>query len=94
MKALWRGMVIADSAHTLEVGGYHYFSRESVRMDFLEIAPKTTDDLKCPHGVQFYDVVKGEARSRRAAWSYEAPQQRMKPIDHWIGFWEDVEITA
>jgi uncharacterized protein (DUF427 family) len=28
-----------------------------------------------------------------AAWSYEAPQAKMKPVDHWIGFWEDVAIS-
>ena len=30
--------------------------------------------------------------SPRAAWSYEAPQEKMKPVDHWIGFWEDVDV--
>ena len=49
-------------------------------------------DLDCPHGVQFYDVAEGAARSERAAWSYEAPRASMKQVDHWIGFWEDVEI--
>ena len=57
-----------------------------------KLTPKTGSDLKCPHGVQFYDVVEGEARSPRAAWSYEAPQEKMKPVDHWIGFWEDVSV--
>ena len=42
--------------------------------------------------MQFYDVVEGGSKSARAAWSYEAPQPKMKPVDHWIGFWEDVEI--
>ena len=55
-------------------------------------APRTADDLECPHGVQFYDIAQGTVRSPRAAWSYEAPRERMKPVDHWIGFWEDVEI--
>jgi uncharacterized protein (DUF427 family) len=43
--------------------------------------------------VQFYDVAVGEVRSERAAWSYEAPRKGMKKVDHWIGFWEDVEIA-
>ena len=43
--------------------------------------------------MQFYDVVEGGATSPRAAWSYEAPQVKMKPVDHWIGFWEDVWVT-
>lgn len=92
MKATWRGKVIAESDDTLEVGGYRYFPRDAVRMDLLEVAPKTARDLECPHGVLFYDVVEDGVRSVRAAWSYEAPQPRMKPVDHWMGFWEDVEI--
>ena len=92
MKAIWRGQVIAESGRTLEVDGYQYFPRETVRMDLLRLAPKTQSDLACPHWVQFYDVAEGAARSERAAWSYEAPRASMKQVDHWIGFWEDVEI--
>jgi uncharacterized protein (DUF427 family) len=92
MEAIWCGQVIADSDRTLEVAGYRYFPRETVRMDLLRAAPRTEDDLECPHGVQFYDVAEGAARSERAAWSYEAPGASMKQVDHWIGFWEDVEI--
>ena len=92
MKAIWCGQVIAESDRTLEVAGYRYFPRETVRMDLLRATPKTQDDLDCPHGVQFYDVAEGAARSERAAWSYEAPRASMKQVDHWIGFWEDVRI--
>jgi uncharacterized protein (DUF427 family) len=93
MKATWRGRVIAESDRTLEVGGYTYFPRESVRMDLLQATPKTENDLKCPHGVQFFDVAQDAVRSKRAAWSYEAPRPAMSQVDHWIGFWEDVEIA-
>jgi uncharacterized protein (DUF427 family) len=92
MKAIWRGQIIAESDRTLEVDGYRYFPREAVRMDLLRPAPKTQRDLACPHGVQFYDVAEGGVRSERAAWSYEAPRTPMKQVEHWIGFWEDVEI--
>lgn len=92
MKATWRGRVIADSDRTLDVGGYRYFPRESVRMELLRPAPKSGDDKVCPHGVQFYDVVEGSESSPRAAWSYEKPGASMKNVDHWLGFWEDVEI--
>ncbi|HZB55075.1 MAG TPA: DUF427 domain-containing protein [Reyranella sp.] len=90
--ATWHGKTIAESERTLEVGGYIYFPRDTVRMDLLKSTPKTENDLKCPHGVQFYDVVEGDALSPRAAWSYEAPQEKMKSVDHWIGFWEDVAV--
>jgi uncharacterized protein (DUF427 family) len=94
MKATWHGYVIAESDRTLTVDGYRYFPRETVRMDRLRPAPQTPRDLECPHGVRFYDVV-GEdgTRSPRAAWSYEAPGPSMKRVDHWIGFWEDIEVA-
>ncbi len=92
MKALWRGRVIAESDHALELGGYTYFPRDAVRMEWLRATPKSPSDKVCPHGVQFYDVVGDAARSERAAWSYEVPQASMKQVDHWIGFWEDVAI--
>lgn len=83
---------MADSEQTLEVDGYRYFPRAAVRMDMLRVTPRTDDDRECPHGVQFYDVTDGAETSARVAWSYEAPQASMKPVDHWIGFWEDVAV--
>jgi len=94
MKAVWHGKVIATSDHTLEVGGYTYFPRSSVRMELLERAQKTEEDRACPHGVQFYDVHYDTQRSERAAWSYERPSGPMKQVDHGIGFWEDVEVEG
>jgi uncharacterized protein (DUF427 family) len=91
-QANWNDLVIADSAETREVGGYCYFPRASVRMDLLRAAPRNASDLACPHGVQFYDLHGDGQSSPRAAWSYEAPREAMRPVDHWIGFWRDVTV--
>jgi uncharacterized protein (DUF427 family) len=93
MKAVWHGKVIAESDRTQEVGGYVYFPREDVKMDLLHQAPKIESDLECPHGVQFYDVADGKTRSARAAWSYEKPKPTMQKVDHWVGFWDEVEVA-
>ena len=86
MRATWNGTVLADSDRTIEVDGYVYFPRESVKMDLLRIAPKTAADQRCPHGVQFYDVKDAQQSSERGAWSYEATTHAaMKPIEHWLG---------
>ena len=92
MKAMWHDLVIAESDQTRDMKGYVYFPRAAVRMDLLAKAPKIASDHQCPHGVQFYDLAHGDAASPRAAWSYEAPQTVLQPIDHWIGFWKDVVI--
>jgi uncharacterized protein (DUF427 family) len=94
VRALWNGTVLADSAQTIEVDGYVYFPRASVRMDLLRLAAKTDGDRACPHGVQFYDVVHGAACAERNAWSYERPGSRMQAVDHWLGFWDEVEVIG
>ncbi|HET8995149.1 MAG TPA: DUF427 domain-containing protein [Acetobacteraceae bacterium] len=92
MQAVVNGQQIASSDDIVEAGGYQYFPRSAVRMDWLEKAPKTESDLQCPHGVQFYDVVVDGVRHPRAAWSYEAPQPAMARVAQRMGFWEDVEV--
>jgi hypothetical protein len=37
-------------------------------------------------------VAEGLRKSRRVASSYEALRTGMQQVDHWIAFWEDVEI--
>lgn len=92
MKASWNGNVVAESGRTIEAGGYHYFPREAVRMEMLRPAARTPRDLECPHGVQFFDLVDGRTQGERLAWSYEAPRETMRDVDHWIGFWRDVRL--
>jgi uncharacterized protein (DUF427 family) len=86
------GHVVAESDDIVEAAGYQYFPRAAVRMEWLEKAPKTEDDLECPHGVQFYDVVIDGRRHPRAAWSYEDPRSAMRRVAGRFGFWEDVEV--
>jgi uncharacterized protein (DUF427 family) len=92
MKAVLGKHVIAESDDVVASGGYEYFPRSAVRMEWLEKAPKTESDRACPHGVQFYDVVIDGKRHARAAWSYEAPRPTMKQVAGRFGFWEDVEV--
>jgi uncharacterized protein (DUF427 family) len=93
MKATVDDRVVADSDDIVEARGYSYFPRAAVRMDWLEKTEKTADDLKCPHDVQFYDVVIDGKRHTRAAWSYENPRPEMAKVGGRFGFWEDVEVA-
>jgi uncharacterized protein (DUF427 family) len=92
MKAVVDGQVVAQSNDVIDCKGYQYFPPGAVRMDWLQKTAKTADDLKCPHGVQFYDVVVDGKRHPRAAWSYEAPRPEMSAVGGRFGFWQDVEV--
>lgn len=93
MKAVVDGEIVAQSNDIVDCKGYQYFPRDAVRMDWLEKVAKTADDLACPHGVQFYDVVVGGKRHARAAWCYEAPRLEMKAVGGRFGFWQDVKVS-
>ncbi len=93
MKAILDGHQVASSDDIVEAGGYHYFPAASVRLEWLQKTDKTDDDLKCPHSVQFYDVVIDGVRHPRNAWSYEAPQPKLAQVAHRFGFWEDVQVN-
>jgi uncharacterized protein (DUF427 family) len=92
MRAIVDDQVVAQSDDIVECQGYQYFPRTAVRLDLLEKTEKTVDDQACPHGVQFYDVIVAGKRHPRAAWSYEAPQPRMRQVADRFGFWQDVEV--
>jgi uncharacterized protein (DUF427 family) len=92
MQATLNGRVIAESDDIVETGGYQYFPPQTVRLEWLEKAPKTDSDRACPHGVQFYDVVVEGVRHGRAAWSYESPRPTMQQVGGRFGFWEDVQV--
>ena len=92
MKAEFNARVVAESEDIVDNGGYAYFPASAVRLDWMEKSPKTENDLKCPHGVQFYDVVVDGRRAVRGAWSYEAPLPRMAEVGGRFGFWEDVSV--
>jgi uncharacterized protein (DUF427 family) len=92
MRATLADHVIAESDDIVAAGGYDYFPDSAVRTDWLEKAPKTASDRKCPHGVQFYDVVIDGKRHPRAAWVYEQPQPRLAQVKGRFGFWNDVEV--
>ena len=49
MKATLSGRVIAESDAVVSHGGYSYFPREAVRMEWLEAADQTASDRACPH---------------------------------------------
>jgi uncharacterized protein (DUF427 family) len=92
-RAVVDDQTVAESDDVIECKGYQYFPPSTVRLDWLEKADKTEDDLACPHGVRFYDVIVDGKRHVRSAWSYEAPRPEMKAVGGRFGFWQDVTVV-
>jgi len=92
MKATLKGLVIAESDDVVENSGYIYFPHAAVRIELLRKTEKTASDLRCPHTVQFYDVLIDGVSHERAAWAYEVPLASKKETADRFGFWKDVKV--
>lgn len=90
-RALWNGVVLAESDHTEKVEGNHYFPPESVnRQYFRESERHTTCAWK---GIaSYYDVVVGDQVIRNAAWYYPAPSPAAAVIKDHVAFYGMVKI--
>ncbi len=92
-KAVWNGVVLAESEDTKVVEGNHYFPPESVNMDHFKDSDHHT---RCPwKGIaSYYHVeVDGEI-NENAAWYYPDPKDAAKHIKEYIAFWKGVKVQV
>ena len=91
IKAIWNGVVLAESEQTEMVEGNHYFPPESVnRQYFIESDRHTVCHWK---GVaSYYDVVAGGQTIRNAAWYYPDPNPAAANIRNHVAFYGMVRI--
>lgn len=91
MKAIWNGVIIADSNKTIIVEGNHYFPPDSVHFEyFVDSQTHTT----CPwKGVASYKSLQvNGAKNKDAVWYYPEPKDAAKQIKGYFAFWNGVEI--
>ncbi len=90
-RAIWNGVVIAESDAVQVIDGYTYFPRASLRWEYFEPSDHSSRcSWKGTAG--YYSIKVGSARNRDAAWEYAAPSVEASRIKDHIGFWHGVEI--
>jgi uncharacterized protein (DUF427 family) len=90
-KAVWNGVVIAESDATVVVEGDHYFPSDSVNTDYLR---DSSTQSVCPWKgtASYYHLsVDGEILSD-AAFYYPEPSQAAANIKDHVAFWKGVEV--
>lgn len=91
MKAIWNGVVLAESDETKVVEGNHYFPPESIDRRYLK--PSAMRSLCFWKGVaSYYTVEVGDDQNRQAAWTYRHPPPWIRKIRDHVAFWNGVEI--
>lgn len=90
-RAIWQGVVIAQSDETRVVEGNHYFPPGTVHREFLrDSAHHTVCGWK---GLaSYYDVLVSGRVNPQAAWYYPDPKPEAKAITGFIAFWRGVQV--
>lgn len=93
VKAIWNGVVIAESDATIIVEGNHYFPPESVDLAYLR--PIDHHTMCFWKGTaSYYDVEIDGQTNQRAAWYYPASNDAASQIKGYIAFWKGIRVTS
>lgn len=91
-KALWNGVVVAESDQYETVEGNIYFPADTINKEyFKDSATHTT----CPwKGVaSYYDIEVNGETNRDAAWYYPEAKEAANNIKGFVAFWKGVEVS-
>ena len=93
MKAIWNGVVLAESDKTIVVEGNHYFPLDSVNREYLQASNTHTT---CPwKGQASYHNVQVDGQvNRDAAWYYPSPRPAAAQIEGYLAFWRGVKVEG
>jgi uncharacterized protein (DUF427 family) len=91
-RAIWNGVVLAESEDTVIVEGNHYFPREAVNWEYFKDSKTHTT---CPwKGVaSYYTIEVNGEQNRDAAWYYPRPSEAAGNIKDRVAFWRGVRVS-
>ncbi len=93
MKAVWNGVILAESDETIVIEGNHYFPSQSVHSEYCaDSATHTTCSWKGE--ASYYHVVVEGKENPDAAWFYPDPKDAASQIKDRVAFWKGVEVVS
>lgn len=90
-KAIWNGVVIAESDNCEKVEGNYYFPPEAIKSEYF-----TSSDTHTTCGwkgiASYYTVVVNGEENKDAAWYYPNPKEKANNIKNYVAFWRGVKV--
>lgn len=93
MRAVWHGVVLAETPRTIRLEGNHYFPAESLRREFFVVSSTKT---VCPWKglARYYTVRVGDHVNPDAAWYYPHPSPLARRIKNHVAFGNGIRIEG
>ncbi len=92
-KAVWEGVVLAESDNCVVVEGNQYFPADSVKREYFRDSQEMT---RCPWKgtANYYDLIVDGKVNSNAAWYYANPSTAAAHIKDRVAFWKGVKVDA
>ncbi|MEN9226930.1 MAG: DUF427 domain-containing protein [Thermostichus sp. HHBFW_bins_43] len=92
-KAIWNGVVLAETERYETVEGNIYFPPESLHLEYFQ--PSSTHTT-CPWKglASYYNIVVNGQENKDAAWYYPDPKPAAANIRGYVAFWKGVKVEA
>jgi uncharacterized protein (DUF427 family) len=93
MKAIWNGVVLAESDRTVEIEGNPYFPPDSIHREHFR--PSATHTVCSWKGTASYYTIEVDGKQNPdAAWYYPEPTDAARQIAGYVAFWKGVSVVA
>ena len=90
-KAVWNNATLAQSDHTIEVEGNHYFPAESINQEYFQTS-STHSNCPWKGKASYYNIFVNGELNKDAAWYYPQTKEKAKNIEGYVAFWRGVEV--
>jgi len=90
-KAVWEGVVIAESDKCEKVEGNYYFPPSSIKREYFKPS-STTSVCGWKGNCNYYSVEVNGKVNKDAAWHYDAPKPAAANIKEYVAFWKGVKV--
>ncbi len=92
-KAIWNGVILAESDNCQIVEGNFYFPPETINKQYFQTSDThTTCGWK---GVaSYYTISVNGQQNKDAAWYYPETKEKAKNIQGYIAFWKGVKVES
>ena len=92
-KAIWNGVVLAESDNCEVVEGNQYFPPNSIKREYFK---ESSMHSTCPWKglASYYSIEVNGKENKDAAWYYPEPKDAAKQIKDHVAFWKGVEVEV
>jgi uncharacterized protein (DUF427 family) len=90
-KAIWNGVVLAESNNGEIIEGNYYFPPDSINKEYFKDS-NTHTICSWKGQASYYTLEVDGQQNKDAAWYYPNPKEKAQNIKGYIAFWRGVKV--